>query len=141
RACAREAIGGRGTGGTRAYDGDVEAFHEAKATIRRPPGVCPSGQRERAVNPSAQPTEVRILPPPFLRASSTRGTAPAGSTTFAKDSDSREEESEERAGDDGRLRSAIEDERICTGKERTGRDCIEDPAEDPSRRQESKGTR
>jgi hypothetical protein len=26
--------------------------------------VCPSGQRERAVNPSAQPTEVRILPPP-----------------------------------------------------------------------------
>src|SRR5262245_47115811 len=28
------------------------------------PGVCPSGQRERAVNPSAQPTEVRILPPP-----------------------------------------------------------------------------
>ena len=29
-----------------------------------PPGVCPSGQRERAVNPSAQPTEVRILPPP-----------------------------------------------------------------------------
>ena len=31
-----------------------------------PPGVCPSGQRERAVNPSAQPTEVRILPPPFV---------------------------------------------------------------------------
>src|SRR5207245_7273534 len=30
-----------------------------------PPGVCPSGQRERAVNPSAQPTEVRILPPPL----------------------------------------------------------------------------
>ena len=29
------------------------------------PGVCPSGQRERAVNPSAQPTEVRILPPPL----------------------------------------------------------------------------
>jgi hypothetical protein len=28
--------------------------------------VCPSGQRERAVNPSAQPTEVRILPPPLL---------------------------------------------------------------------------
>jgi hypothetical protein len=28
--------------------------------------VCPSGQRERAVNPSAQPTEVRILPPPFV---------------------------------------------------------------------------
>src|SRR5436189_2089957 len=30
-------------------------------------GVCPSGQRERAVNPSAQPTEVRILPPPFRK--------------------------------------------------------------------------
>src|SRR4051812_20710969 len=30
-------------------------------------GVCPSGQRERAVNPSAQPTEVRILPPPLGR--------------------------------------------------------------------------
>ncbi len=29
------------------------------------PGVCPSGQRERSVKPSAQPTEVRILPPPF----------------------------------------------------------------------------
>src|SRR2546430_4570132 len=28
------------------------------------PGVCRSGQRERAVSPSAQPTEVRILPPP-----------------------------------------------------------------------------
>jgi hypothetical protein len=28
------------------------------------PGVCPSGQRERSVKPSAQPTEVRILPPP-----------------------------------------------------------------------------
>src|SRR3954471_7942454 len=32
------------------------------------PGVCPSGQRERAVNPSAQPTEVRILPPPLPQA-------------------------------------------------------------------------
>ena len=31
-------------------------------------GVCPSGQRERAVNPSAQPTEVRILPPPLMNA-------------------------------------------------------------------------
>src|SRR5215212_1973066 len=31
---------------------------------RCPLGVCPSGQRERAVNPPAQPTEVRILPPP-----------------------------------------------------------------------------
>jgi hypothetical protein len=30
-------------------------------------GVCPSGQRERSVKPPAQPTEVRILPPPFGR--------------------------------------------------------------------------
>ena len=37
------------------------------ATIGASPGVCPSGQRERAVNPSAQPTEVRILPPPLSR--------------------------------------------------------------------------
>ena len=28
-------------------------------------GVCPSGQRERSVKPPAQPTEVRILPPPL----------------------------------------------------------------------------
>ncbi len=33
------------------------------------PGECPSGQRERAVNAPAQPTQVRILPPP---SSSTR---------------------------------------------------------------------
>ena len=31
-------------------------------------GVCPSGQRERAVNPSALPTVVRIHPPPPLYA-------------------------------------------------------------------------
>jgi hypothetical protein len=31
----------------------------------RPPGECPSGQRERTVNAPAQPTEVRILPPPL----------------------------------------------------------------------------
>jgi hypothetical protein len=37
----------------------------AKLQWRVFPGVCPSGQRERAVNPSAQPTEVRILPPPL----------------------------------------------------------------------------
>ena len=29
------------------------------------PGECPSGQRERTVNAPAQPTEVRILPPPL----------------------------------------------------------------------------
>src|SRR2546425_4738343 len=28
-------------------------------------GGCPSGQRERAVNPSAKPSEVRILFPPL----------------------------------------------------------------------------
>src|SRR5207253_9990319 len=45
-----------------------KARRDGEATIRRPsPGVCPSGQRERAVNPSAQPTEVRILPPPLRR--------------------------------------------------------------------------
>jgi hypothetical protein len=44
-------------------------------------GVCPSGQRERAVNPSAQPTEVRILPPP-LNAERTSGTSGASSTVF-----------------------------------------------------------
>jgi hypothetical protein len=30
-----------------------------------PLGECPSGQRERTVNSPAQPTQVRILPPPF----------------------------------------------------------------------------
>src|SRR5256714_1668357 len=44
-----------------------------------PPGVCPSGQRERAVNPSAQPTEVRILPPPLLL-SARRASARGGAT-------------------------------------------------------------
>jgi hypothetical protein len=34
-------------------------------------GVCPSGQRERSVKPPAQPTEVRILPPPSHRPSCT----------------------------------------------------------------------
>ena len=43
-----------------ADDEHVEALHEREATMRALPGVCPSGQRERAVNPSAQPTEVRI---------------------------------------------------------------------------------
>jgi hypothetical protein len=44
---------------------------DARETARRLlewfpfPGECPSGQRERAVNASAQPTQVRILPPPF----------------------------------------------------------------------------
>lgn len=37
-----------------------------------PPGECPSGQRERAVNASAQPTQVRILPPPSSAAQPTR---------------------------------------------------------------------
>jgi Holliday junction resolvase-like predicted endonuclease len=36
-------------------------------------GECPSGQRERTVNAPAQPTEVRILPPPL---SSTRRVKP-----------------------------------------------------------------
>src|SRR6185369_12653199 len=33
----------------------------------RPLGVFPSGQRGRAVNPLALPSEVRILPPPLRR--------------------------------------------------------------------------
>src|SRR5213082_454931 len=48
----------------------------------RSPGVCPSGQRERAVNPSAQPTEVRILPPPLTPARSP-ASAPAEASTRA----------------------------------------------------------
>src|SRR5262249_34677104 len=53
----------------RSFFGHAVCPRRAKpaATCRyNPPflGVCPSGQRERAVNPSAQPTEVRILPPP-----------------------------------------------------------------------------
>jgi hypothetical protein len=48
----------------------------------RRPGVCPSGQRERAVNPSAQPTEVRILPPPFRRQASCRIRARRRQTGF-----------------------------------------------------------
>src|SRR5204862_594248 len=44
----------------------VEALHGSEATMRPAlPGVGPSGQRERAVNPSAHPTEDRILPPPL----------------------------------------------------------------------------
>src|SRR5439155_2064311 len=35
------------------------------------PGVFPSGQRGRAVNPLALPSEVRILPPPFSVVAST----------------------------------------------------------------------
>src|SRR5207245_5040604 len=42
------------------------------------PGVCPSGQRERAVNPSAQPTEVRILPPPSRTTRRSAGGGAAG---------------------------------------------------------------
>jgi hypothetical protein len=34
--------------------------------MARPPGEFPSGQRGRAVNPLAQPSEVRILSPPSL---------------------------------------------------------------------------
>src|SRR5262249_9265164 len=33
----------------------------------RPQGVYPSGQRGRAVTPLAEPTEVRLLPPPLAR--------------------------------------------------------------------------
>src|SRR5919109_3013054 len=36
-----------------------------QGSFARPTGECPSGQRERSVKPSAQPTQVRILPPPY----------------------------------------------------------------------------
>src|SRR5437763_4370510 len=79
RARAREAVGRRRASRPGADDDRVVARHErdrkppllgAETDSDKPtatiadPGVCPSGQRERAVNPSAQPTEVRILPPP-----------------------------------------------------------------------------
>src|SRR4029079_11558938 len=50
----------------------VENVSAAAGLQCAPPGVCPSGQRERAVNPSAQPTEFRILPPPLTASSSSR---------------------------------------------------------------------
>ena len=40
------------------------SYASRPATLRRAQG-CPSGQRERAVNPPAQPTKVRILPPAY----------------------------------------------------------------------------
>jgi 2-methylisocitrate lyase-like PEP mutase family enzyme len=43
----------------------ASAANPRRLHLRLSLGVCPSGQRERAVNPSAQPTEVRILPPPL----------------------------------------------------------------------------
>src|SRR5581483_7426403 len=64
RARAREAVRARRAGWSGADDGDVVGGHAVRLQSSAP-GVCPSGQRERAVNPSAQPTEVRILPPPF----------------------------------------------------------------------------
>ena len=47
--------------------GDQDAPETAKRLLEwfASPGECPSGQRECAVNASAQPTQVRILPPPF----------------------------------------------------------------------------
>src|SRR5437763_10557557 len=55
RSCATSGKARRGVEKEQSYNGDPLK------------GVCPSGQRERAVNPSAQPTEVRILPPPLAR--------------------------------------------------------------------------
>ena len=56
----------RGPGGPRTDHQHVETLHDVRLQCAAP-GVCPSGQRERAVNPSAQPTEVRILPPPLTQ--------------------------------------------------------------------------
>ena len=65
RAALGEAVGGRRPGRPAADDEDVKTLHHVRLQSPSFKGVCPSGQRERAVNPSAQPTEVRILPPPF----------------------------------------------------------------------------
>src|SRR5690242_10404840 len=69
--CSRRWSKRRGASGAASMDPPSSASlrfsHEPGAPrLQWPPfpGVCPSGQRERAVNPSAQPTEVRILPPP-----------------------------------------------------------------------------
>ncbi len=77
RAGAGEPVRGGRAGGPAANDCDVERAHSPK--LQWPlPGVCPSGQRERAVNPSAQPTEVRILPPPLARAAGTAARSHGG---------------------------------------------------------------
>src|SRR5262249_48664087 len=44
-----------------------ELCHVRRGYNGPPQGVYPSGQRGRVVNPLAQPTEVRILPPPLAR--------------------------------------------------------------------------
>ena len=47
------------------------------------PGDCPSGQRERAVNPSASPSVVRIHhPPPFTPSS--EGAASSGNSSVGR---------------------------------------------------------
>src|SRR5213075_2346456 len=61
----REPVGRNRSRGARADDDRVEPLHVTRLQWPTFPGVCPSGQRERAVNPSAMPTEVRILPPPL----------------------------------------------------------------------------
>ena len=72
---------------------------ESGATLP-PPGVCPSGQRERAVNPSAQPTEVRILPPPLVSYDvAIIGGGPAGSTTAYRLATRRRSRAARRQGD------------------------------------------
>src|SRR4029077_13510034 len=62
-----EVMRRRRSGGPAADHQHVKALHDLRLQCAALPGVCPSGQRERAVNPSAQPTEVRILPPPLTR--------------------------------------------------------------------------
>jgi hypothetical protein len=58
-------------GGPKYSDFEVEMGRPLRPVTHDPqlnstlPGECPSGQRERTVNAPAQPTEVRILPPPL----------------------------------------------------------------------------
>lgn len=55
--------------------GLVYAAPGLPSNIAGEPGECPSGQRELAVNESAMPTQVRILPPPSKPLRSPRGDA------------------------------------------------------------------
>ena len=74
RAAAREVDRRGRPGGPGADDENVESLHDRDRKHGATPGYngppsqgFPSGQRGRAVNPLAQPSEVRILPPALAR--------------------------------------------------------------------------
>ena len=69
-AAAREVKGGQRPGRPGSDDEGVEALRRYYLPSL---GVFPSGQRGRAVNPLAPPSEVRILPPPLFREPSFTG--------------------------------------------------------------------